>query len=284
MSFISMGTPRLVAQNPSGEITSGYWVGKGGDAGYYVYQFDGKWVMSTLFGPGWKDDAGDVFSPNYAIVNGQVFFESDGYYLFYDLAFGWIIKPNLAPGYEKFACSDESDASTGHYQGAEFWSGELADGEIFNERGYERGSVQGLYAGSQITLSAYFPRFESDSQFGEYLAAGGESGSRFFGVPRWINGSAKYERSATKTDGRYSYGSIRWIDAAGVYALGSYGSSKGWLQSASAPEPGSDWTLSFAAPDDSDATGSSVLLSWDAWAEGSETGEVLLINSVGFQS
>ena len=282
MAFRYMPTLCLAGAHPGGAVGSDYYVGYGSDAGLYLYAFAAKYTMAAQFGNGYKVD-GSALAPASAAIGGYIYFNGSGLYLFQDAAYGWVIKASLAPCLEYWEWTDPSNTSLGgSYAGSAFWTGSLptSSNTTFLARGQQRGTVQNAYNGTAKTLSYFFDRWEAKTtQFGEYEPKGAASGNKVFGVPQWANGSALYPRSIALVDGKFSYGAIAWNSTAGKYVLGSYGSASGWNESGSAPAAGSSWTLSFAKPEGSEATGSSVTLSWSGYIQGTETAKCYIQNA-----
>lgn len=131
-------------------------------------------------------------------------------------------------------------------------------------------------------------RWESSTQFGIYTAVGtGVSGTKVIGLPSWKAGATRYTRSLSTTPlptwsvftgwvyGKYSYGTAMYDPVRDFYVIGTYGSESGWW-SGDEPTPGYTRTFNFNKPEGSAITGSNIVLTWDGYVKGNDTGDVLV--------
>ena len=88
--------------------------------------------------------------------------------------------------------------------------------------------------------------FDDKTGCGVYYGIGLYSGKTLtVGFPIWKSANDTIYRSEEcDSSGYYSYGKIKWSEAAGAYVLGSFGSPAGWWQ-VSSIQPGQDFTLTF---------------------------------------
>jgi len=122
-----------------------------------------------------------------------------------------------------------------------------------------------------------WPRWESTTQFGEYAAAGGASGTVTIGLPQWKSFGVDYPRSIVKVDGYYTYGTLVYDTTHSKYIIGTYGSASGWWEGG-APSLETTWTFAFTVPVDSEVEEDDILLYWDAYVMGDSEGT---LNALG---
>jgi len=234
---------------------------------------------------------GDECKPNYIYYNGFSGYVGSSYSVWYDPAYGWVAAPKSslavgAPLVETWQYVDPTDSSRGgHYYGSYFYTlktgSDVGQAVGFGQtataygRGNLRGTTYNAISSYTLTLETAWEYWQTDADttlYGKYSPLGTAEDDRYFGSPQWKRDDVEYCRKPNPAaNGKFDYGSVAWNDDASKYVLGVYNSSAGWNESDSAPTPGSSWTLTFAKPEDSEATGSNITLEWDKWTLGSYT-------------
>ncbi len=249
------------------------------------YLWSGRRVISNKYG--YSIVVGGSASHNNLTYyrGGFCGFSGGTYNVWYDMQYGWVAStlPIGSPIYEYWEYTDPTDTSKGGaYKGSAFYTLGSAYGGNFPSldatstaygRGSLRGTTEGAASSTTLEVSTTWQRWLSPSlsqPYGKYTAAGTASGDKYFGLPSWRLDKTVYVRSSIKSDDHWSYGEIAWDSTAEKFVLGNYGSAEGWHEAASDPSSGSSWELSFAKPEDSDATGSSLTLAWADYVLGDD--------------
>lgn len=283
MKWTSLVTPVRLPTHPGGVLIGPLF--QNDDATpLFCFSWNGKRVMSTQWGYSLK--VGSALSvPDGLGYRGYMGFTGT-YNFWVDPTYGWVAStlPIGTALLEYWEWTDPTNTSLGgSYRGDAFYTGTfpaLDGSQSWAARGSLRGTTSGSYGGTPITVTTGWDYWQLDSgTYGEYIAKGNATGSKYLGSPQWANGSTLYTRSVSQTSGHYSYGAIAWNSTASKYILGTYGSVSGWNESASAPTSGSSWTLAFAKPEGSTVTGSSVTLAYNGRVAGSETIDMFAVNA-----
>lgn len=221
------------------------WFGSGADAGLIAFATGtstiGRRVITAgdicyrFSVSGWND-----FAPVYGSCNDYIFwYSSSGYWLYYiaENPGRWIIH-NKFPGYIPVATVD------GWYEAQTLPFGDGATTAF---------AVKGKQIGEGKTVQFSFPRWFRATPFGRYGAAGGKSGEKALGLPRWQDGDGTYYvRSFSKSAGRFSYEAIRYDVAAAAWVIGTPGSADGWFVG-SEPVVSGSVVFYFMLPEGSEA-------------------------------
>jgi len=291
MSWTFHLTNLRLPTHPGGAIAGPVYVGAGSDEGYLLFKFAGAWKICDKFGFDYVYGSYRL-RPVYVNVGSYMYFKdsSSSWALWYSDAstggFGWVL--SQTPGKPPLEYWNSTSSA---YAGDAFYTGSLPalnGTSSFTARGSLRGSTQGSYTGTAVTVSTRFDRWESSSQFGVYSAAGSASGTKTVGLPQWTDSSGVlYTRSLSKdSNSKYSYGDISWVESVTIdgesvtvqkFILGTYGSSSGWHEASSAPVLGSSWTLAFSKPSDSEATGSDLVMTWVGYVKGENRSDIFMI-------
>jgi len=211
-------------------------------------------------------------------INGYAWFSDGTNHVYKSVGFGWVYTSTLDAGVEPREWRDDDLAA---YQGDEFWAGTTILTSL---------SPRGIYlddgSTAAITTAIYTPdyeRWESDTRYGAYTAAGGATGTWAVGNATWTDGSGgTWTQRSDHSNGTkakdlhrpFSYfgGSselfLQWNATASAYVAGTYGSELGWWQNASAPVAGSAYTITFAVPEESEVTGSDIELTPSSYVDG----------------
>lgn len=255
---------RAVGVRCAGEIANG-------DEGMCVFYNSPteKWIMAAdaKFG---IVAAGTFLAIQATEINGYAWFSDGSRKVYLSIGYGWVYTTALAAGVEPREWYDDDLAA---WQGDEFWAGETIFASLAPRGVYKDDGVT-----TAITTADYEPdyeRWESDTRYGEYTAAGGATGTRYFGNATWrdVDGALWTQRSsyrdATKAKDLHRpafpfFGipelTLMWNTAASVYVAGTHGNASGWWQNASAPVAGVAYTITFTVPDGSEVTGADIVL------------------------
>lgn len=254
------------------------------DEGYKLFYHSrlSKWVIGTYWGMIILRGSGQ-YIPTYKSFNGYSSYVLDSNVLWYDLIYGWVITtttPGVSPiEYWKPVDPVNDPDGAGSYQGTAFYTGTppaLGGSATFQARGSLRGTTKDAYSGTPITITTQYQRWESATLYGEYTAAGGASGTKYCGLPQWTDGDDNtYIRSISKTDGKYSYGNIKYDITSLKWLIGTYGSASGWYEGSEPSKTGSV-TFTFTVPEGSELTGTNKTISFDEYVKGENTQTVLI--------
>ncbi|OGV53547.1 MAG: hypothetical protein A2017_20835 [Lentisphaerae bacterium GWF2_44_16] len=256
------------------------------DEGYKLFYHSGlsKWVIAAHWGMSFIISGyySGTCPPDYVNYNGYSSYTKYSS-LWYDLTYGWVVTlGNLgAKPIEYWRPNDpiNDPSGAGTYQGTVFYTGTppaLGGSAAFQARGNIRGSVKNAYSGTAITLTTQYQRWESATLYGEYTAAGGASGIKYCGLPQWTDGDGNtYIRSVTKTDGKYTYGTISYNTTYSKWLIGAYGSASGWYEGSEPSKTGSV-TFTFKVPEGSEITGTNKTVTFDKYVKGENTQTVFL--------
>lgn len=253
------------------------YIGAGDDFDYKLYYSSAlsKWVISEHYGMVFLQGSSE-YVPTYININGycSYYYESTGNTLWYDLTYGWMISsnPGISPvEYWMPADPINNPSGAGAYTGTAFYTGTppaLGSSATFEARGNLRGTTKDAYSGTAITLTTKYERWESSTLYGEYIAAGGASGTKYCGLPQWkdANGNT-YVRSLAKTSGKYSYGSISYDSSHSKWLIGTYEGETGWWEGSEPSKTGSV-TFIFTAPQDAEVIGEDIEITFDQYVKG----------------
>lgn len=264
----------------------------------FSYLWNGRRIISASFG--YPIYIGGVGISNYGpsnliSYNGYTGFSSGNWAVWYDYAYGWCAvnvsfqptdKNPAYPVEEYWVPTDPWTSFTvGSYKGATFYTLKVGNapgqfpaqgssGYIY-KRGDQRGTVyNGVIQTYQLDTDwAYWQSPSLLQPYGLFTPQGSATGNKYFGTPRWKNGTDLYVRSvnASGSPARYTYGAVVWDAVASKYILGTYGLATGWWENADPPTSGADWVLSFAKPEGSEEPDQpDVTLAWDKYILGVE--------------
>lgn len=265
--------------------TKTVYIGAGDDNGYTLYYSSAlsKWVISEHYGMVFLQGSSE-YVPTYININGycSYYYESTGNTLWYDLTYGWMISsnPGISPvEYWMPADPINNPSGAGAYTGTAFYTGTppaLGSSATFEARGNLRGTTKDAYSGTAITLTTKYERWESSTLYGEYIAAGGASGTKYCGLPQWTDGDSNtYIRSLTKTADKYTYGAIRYDTINLKWLIGTYGSVSGWYEG-SEPSKTSSVVFTFTVPEASELSGTNKTIGFDEYVKGENVEAVYL--------
>lgn len=255
--------------NVSNSSINGFWCGKGTDNGYLVYLWNNRYVMTNgQFGSSVKIGT-MIYVPSHTEINGYVWYSSGSSYVYYSRKYSaWVIHSKF-PGYEPQEVYDNENST---WTGDAFYTGNIpgsTDGATsnFSPRGTHRNG-----GGAAQTATYYFPRWEKGTAFttvtGEYLPKETNTGTRYFGIPRWRDNRATYYiRSLVKVGSYYTYGVIR--NVSGKWLIGDVGSTSGWHEGSEPSKTGSV-TFAFKRNEGSIVTGYDLTLSLYDYVVGEE--------------
>ncbi len=255
-----------------------------GYSSFISYLWNGTRVITNTairgIGPSFEINTYNSIA-NWINYNGYTGF-AGAWNIWRDPTYGWVAS-QLAIGtpvieYWQYTDPDHEELG-GKYMGDAFYTGSFAaigSSSSWVARGSLRGTTQGAYSGDPLAITTKFYRYTTDESggYGKFTGTGGESGEIYLGVPQWTYDGNDYPRSANTISGKYTYGEISWNTVASKYVLGVYGSEDGWHQSSTYPTIGQSWTLLFAKPEGSEATGSNIILTWDKWVLGESTTDI----------
>lgn len=210
-------------------------------------------------------------------INGYAWFSDGSRKVYLSIGYGWVYTATLRAGVEPREWYDDDLEA---WQGDAFW-GRTSLFTSLDPRGVYKGDG----VTEAITTADYEPdyeRWESDTQYGAYTAAGGATGTRAVGNATWTEGfgvtwiqCSKYSNGTKAKDLRRSYSIfsgpellLTWNATASAYVAGSYGSELGWWQNASAPVAGVAYTITFTVPSGSAVTGTDIELTPSAYVAG----------------
>jgi hypothetical protein len=237
---------------------------------WYLYKYSGTWVISAKIGysylkaGAWSNES---YVNTYRQFNDHSVYQNGVNYLWYNVEIGlWVVSDGIGRG-----CKEVWDNG---YSGDVWWSCDAAltlDPETpttFNERGHNRGAVEGEFNGDSFELEFYFKRYvrdinsawPSDAPAGVYKWCDNEEITKKAGllVGEEYYGSdiIYYTQSLEKVDGHYVFGDLHYDSDVGKLVLGTVGSNRGWWEAeGSEPVYGESKTLTFEKNPDSDATG-----------------------------
>lgn len=233
---------------------SDLWHGYGTDAGVIAFNPGaaalGTRIITTgdavykFTVSGWSD-----FLPQYGLCNGYMFwYSASGYWLYYANS-NWIIH-NKFPGYIPVTASDA------WYQRSSLPFGDGVTGDFA-----ATGTISG---GAAKTATFSFSRWTSSTFLGVYAAAGGASGTKSLGCPRWKDASnVYYTRSSLKGDnGYYTYGAIYHHSSGWI--IGTYGDAGGWYT-------GSEPSLTAPVTFTQTVTAATLTITFNDYIQGTDT-------------
>lgn len=256
--------PRAIGVRCAGELSND----DEGKCVFYEKATD-KWIMAADAKFGIVAD-GTFLAIQATEINGYAWFSDGSRKVYLSLGYAWVYTTALAAGVEPREWYDE-DLSA--WQGDAFWAGEsiltsLAPRGVYKEDGETEA----------ITTSDYvpdYPRWDSDTQFGEYTAAGGATGTRYFGNATWTDedGNTWIQKSSYRDPAKAKdiyrppvpfWGipalTLAWDATKSLYIAGTHGNAAGWWQNAAAPVAGVAYTITFTVPEGSEVTGADIVL------------------------
>jgi len=244
-----------------------------------------KWIMATIKTFGYSGSqarfgivAGAYFLQIQATeINGYAWFSDGSRKVYKSVGYGWVYTSTLAAGVEPREWYDD-DLSA--YQGDAFWAGATILTSLTPRGSYRDDGLTAAITTADYTLD--YERWESDTQYNAYTAAGGATGTRYFGNATWTDGDGgtwtqrSAYRDATKAKDihrpfSYFIGPellLKWDATASAYVVGTYGDGLGWWQNASAPVAGVAYTITFTVPAGSSVTGSDIELTPSSYVDG----------------
>lgn len=227
---------------------------------------------------------GDVLKPIGASVHGAPAWVGSTYCIYRSPQAGivtYLARSNTDLG--KFKPPDDSETFA-------FWT--MAGSAVHAATFVPKGTATGSYT----TDTDNWARWESDTQFGKYVAkAQGGVGDKVVGLPQWTSAGFKtYTRSLgtfppTKYNsfldngdgtfggwvfGKYTYGAIHFDSSVNRWVIGTPNTLGGWWECEEEPSPGHGSTFVFFKFEEDDAVGSNILLVWDKYVAGDNTGAV----------
>ncbi len=250
----------------------GRYIGDGGKIAFYDTRLKKYLITELKFVYDLEID-GDTYEAKFSDVNGYIYWEYSGRYFYYSATHeAWVLCGKF-PGYEPVETETKNkNEETGNeetvYGGDEFYSGSfLGTNASLSPRGKNKKS--NASENTNLDVTVVFPRWESNTEFGEYEPKDGASGTRILGVPKWQGNDGKdYIRSADKDGSYYRYGSIHYEN--GKWIIGMIDSPSGWWEG-NEPKPKSGETFTFKKPEGSDIKGENISLSWVGYVHGEET-------------
>lgn len=279
MSFEYMaGCCRAPTADAGYTIADPIWRGTGNDKGYFAFYAGSGWggyVISKDFTFSLKVDS-DTFAPTYSAINGQMYWKGTRGNIYQSRVYGWVYSSySYFAGYEPTETSTYDSSSKSYkYDGDYFYTfSSLPNSETKEVTLTGRGK----YNGTTKTLTAYWERWTSKKEFGEYAAAGGASGTKYLGVPRFKGSNGVYYiRSAKRSGSYFKYGEISYSLSKWKWLIGDYGSAKGWHESSSEPSTTGTVTFTFTKNEGSDVEGSDITVSFVDYVKGPDTSTVYL--------
>lgn len=276
MSFSYVPGEFRIPKIPNFDLPDGVWVGSGTDAGYlafklpYSYWGDNIMVRNDLCFS--LKVNGSTLSPVYTPVNGYMHWSGGGH-LYYTQTYGWVYMTGMFPGYEPLEENVKYDRDKGVYTGEgdafyTCWGLPSYEGDEVELRG--RGS---LYGKEPKTLTASWNRWICETgEFGRYEPQGSATGTRYLGLPRFRGSNNEYfVRSLEKTNGRFTYGRIRY--QGGKWVIGSIGADSGWHEGDEPDRDGGSVSFRFCKNEGSEAKGSDITVTLQDFVKGDETGK-----------
>ena len=246
-------------------------IGIGTDAGFTRIKRDTTWTIYqntthifSLSVDGYELELQET------LVNDAPWWARSGAVFFKSRAGEWIYSTVISEGYEPIEYEDG-----GGWHGDQFYSTvddalpqDYSTAVVLTARGE-------LHGGTAKAVDLFsVPRWENTETdgLGEYAPVAYASGTKIVGNPRWENATL-YRGDSKSINNQYPYytetGEVLAFDAVeGVYVLGVFGSAAGWWQTATAPVPGSSYTLTFTVPPGSTVTGSDITGTWLGWYAG----------------
>ena len=280
MSFVYSATrlvcPKVPSFIPGPNTSTDVWIGQNADAGLAVARIGTQWRMfhaengAANVVPSIVVD-GNELAPVFREVGGSIYWASATAALYFADGFGWVYMDGGAPGYIPVEYTDDRD----RYKGDEFY--------VLTTTPYAEGAIMKLTARGRLTgqadktASYSWKRWDGPkaaAPFGEYTGAGGESGSKFIGLPQWVDGDGKYyTRSLTQEDSHWVYGDVHF--GKDKWLIGSEGNAAGWHEGSEPTKTGST-VFRFCVPPGSEVTGTDITLTFSGYVEGSNQKEMLL--------
>jgi len=240
--------------HPAGAISDPIYLGLGNDAGYYLYYFKSKYNIATTFGYSYVVD-GATASPlvpytQAGFYSGYMGFSSASWKLYNTAGFGWVVLSSSYPlGREPVEYT-----VSGTYYGDNFYTVPSAISTL-GETGTLTLTPRGaLHGGATKTLAVLFDRWDSSTKLAAYTARGSATGTKYFGLPQWTDGSTTYTRSLAQVSGHFTYGDIYYDSSNSKWVIGTYGSSEGWWDSDDEPSKTSSVTFTAHSPASGDLT------------------------------
>lgn len=268
MSYQYVPSLFRIPEVPGFDPSDAYWRGKGYDEGYFALYSSSWGGYIIVRDPNFcfKLQIGNsVFSPVFTDINGYIYWEGNGY-IYYTLTYGWVWS-KIFPGYEPVETYKWEDGEY-WWEGDDFYSFSSPPNSPDNTvRMTPRGS--NMEDGEEQELKAIWPRWVAKSgEFGIYEGEDGESGEKVKGLPRFKGNGEYFLRSLNKENGYFTYGRIKCSN--GKWIIGEVGSYGGWHEG-SEPKVDGSVTFKFVKPEDSDAEGENITVSFDSYICGDET-------------
>ncbi len=218
---------------------SAVMIGSGADANRVAYYSSelSLWILVNV-GSAYPYDCTITFNgatliPNIKPVHGRPAWVGS-YCIYWDpIDMQWVARSGVFLGYFLNSSQDEEWWS---YSGVTPYSGTY--------------TARGAATQNKDAAITAWPRWECATQFGEYTAAGGASGTRIIGLPYWADElNAKYVRTLNKIGGspifgggHYGYGAVYYHIASSAWVIGTPGDAAGWWVGS---EPSTSSTTTF---------------------------------------
>ena len=277
MSFHYVPGQFRVPEIPNLTMPNGIWRGAGSDDG--LLAFDAGYTLGRIMSRELCYSlkiGGSVLKPVFSSINGYIYWSGSGH-VYYTQTYGWVYMTDMFPGYEPVEEFERKD-------GKIVWSGDRF--HTFYSHPVPGGSATALTPrGSiygredrELEMTAVWPRWKSvrGGEFGEYEPLDGAEGKRWLGLPRFRGTNYEYfTRSFAKTNGRFTYGRIRYSQSDGKWVIGDVGSSTGWHEGS---EPSKDGAVNFCfcRNEGSEAKGTDISVSLYDHVKGDERGKAYL--------
>ena len=138
----------------------------------------------------------------------------------------------------------------------------------------------GTATGTKTSDVTTWARWQCASPVGVYEPAGGATGNRVVGTPKFIDGAGKTYTKIIHTESVYfpppfNYGDAKYVVGTG-WVIGSINDATGWWVSTTEPSVLSPTTFTFTKPSGSEITGSNIVLTFLEYILGNQTKTLLL--------
>lgn len=270
MGFQCVPSMISIPEIPSFNTTGDIWRGKGSDEGLISFnspEWGGHLIVRTSALCYSLVVDGSRLDPVFVDINGFIYWAGNGYvYMTKDSH--WVWSSNF-PGYEPIEKRVSTDDGI-KWEGDEYYTMSTPPSSPDKTvRMAPRGTARNK--GAEKEVKCIWPRWVAKKgEFGVYESEDGESGTKIKGLPRFSGGGEVFLRSLNKENGYYRYGRIRRVDPGGKWVIGEIGSPGGWHEG-SEPNVNGSVNFRFCKNEGSDATGSSISVSFDSYVCGDET-------------
>ena len=276
-----------------------FLVGTGNDLGFIAYNTEQQgWIISKKIGYKINLSNGEVLEPVFQDVNSYCYWTNSKYLLYYTSQYGWVllqrfralnlnVERDRYPGYVpiEYSYFDDSDERT-VWRGDTFYTGEIpTEGSTttFTPRGWLKDTSAGTTT-DPITVSMSFEYWKKDTSstsisgpvYGVYIKNTDNSDKKVIGSPQFKDeNNERYVKSLyPQEDGvHYTYGAIHY--EGGKWVIGTIGDANGWWEGQE-PNIDNSTTFYFRKNDDSEATGTDKIISFEEYAAVTEKKEIYL--------